>query len=135
MVDQPGEWRASHMTSHMASHMASHSSASITNQRAAAQCGTVHADVAATEAQGVLRGPIQAALKPAQDEDRARTSAAAEVLAGIVASSTTYEAGSGTPCLKCLSCAKGVVSTAMYNVTPSDQCAAHDRWLLSYALD
>ena len=48
------------------------------------------------EAQGALQGPIQAALQPAQDEDRARTSAAAEALAGIVASRSTYEASSGT---------------------------------------
>lgn len=93
MVEPKGDLLANHMISHMASH------SSMTNQAAAAQNGTVHADVAATEAQGVLRGPIQAALKPAQDEDRARTSAAAEVLAGIVASSSTYEAASGTPCL------------------------------------
>ena len=50
------------------------------------------------EAQSALQGPIQAALQPAQVEDRARTSAAAEALAGIVASSSTYEAASGTPC-------------------------------------
>ena len=56
----------------------------------------VGADVAPREAQSVLQGPIQAALQPAQDEDRARTSAAAEVLAGIAASSSTYEAASGT---------------------------------------
>lgn len=86
------------LANHMTCHMASSNYGSLTKQAAAAQCGTVCADVAATEAQGVLRGPIQAALKPAQDEDRARTSAAAEVLAGIVASRTTYEAGSGAPC-------------------------------------
>lgn len=59
---------------------------------------TVCADVAPMEAQGALQGPIQAALQSAQDEDRARTSAAAEALAGIVASSSTHEAASGTPC-------------------------------------
>ena len=57
-----------------------------------------HADVAPMEAQSALQGPIQAALQPAQDEDRARTSAAAEALAGIVASSSTYKAVSGIPC-------------------------------------
>lgn len=45
--------------------------------------------------QAALQGPVQDALKLAQDEDRARTSAAAEVLAGMLASSTTFAAASG----------------------------------------
>ncbi len=38
-----------------------------------------------------LQGPVQEALQHGQDEDRARTCAAAEALSGLLASRTAFE--------------------------------------------
>ena len=53
------------------------------------------AEAAPEAAQKALQGPVQAALQQGQDEDRARTSAAAEALSGLVASGKAYKATSG----------------------------------------
>ena len=42
-----------------------------------------------------LQGPVQEALQQPQDEDRARTFAAAEALAGLISCSQFYDATLG----------------------------------------
>ena len=48
-----------------------------------------------------FRGPLQAALAGPQDADRPRTYAAAEVLAGLLASGALFAADAGVPFWRC----------------------------------
>lgn len=57
--------------------------------------GVPHAETAPEAVLKALQGPVQEALQHAQDEDRTRTSAAAEALSGLVACSKVFDNTSG----------------------------------------
>lgn len=61
----------------------------------ALKAGHVGADAAPEAALRALQGPVQTALQQAQDEDRPRTSAATEILAGLIGSAASFQSLSG----------------------------------------
>ena len=66
-----------------------------------------------------LQGPVQEALQHGQDEDRARTCAAAEALSGLLASRTAFEALLGAAnaswCYSiCPMCARSMFASALH---------------------
>ena len=54
-------------------------------------CCLLLAETAPEAVARALQGPVQEALQHGQDEDRARTCAAAEALSGLLASRTAFE--------------------------------------------
>ncbi|KAL0043408.1 hypothetical protein WJX79_003790 [Trebouxia sp. C0005] len=83
----------------------------------------VLADTAPAAVARALQGPVQEALQHGQDEDRARTCAAAEALSGLLASRTAFEVLPGSDGSAWDSWLKGAFQSALA-VAPLDMAEA-----------
>ncbi len=85
-------------------------------------CCLLLAETAPEAVTRALQGPVQEALHHGQDEDRARTCAAAEALSGLLASRTAFEVPPGelmhlsvtNHYSICSMCARSILSSALH---------------------